>query len=207
MKTLRLAASCLLTLGLLYAAGSAHADVRAPRLEEIPHFDHIVVIVEENQSEATTFGPNSPAHYLKSLRAKGVFDPNYYGTGHASLDNYIAMTSGQPGNGLTNSDCETVSLYVCAQSTRFFARGRHLGDQLDAAHVSWKAYMDSTPTPCFHGPYSARPPAVLEPDPYQVPARRHQPRTTPTGTTPSSISPTSSVTRRAAWPTKCPSRS
>src|SRR5581483_7241435 len=38
------------------------------------------------------------------------------------------------------------------------------GDQLDAAHVSWKSYMDSTPTACFHAPYSAASPA---PDPYQ----------------------------------------
>jgi hypothetical protein len=136
-------------------------------LEGIPRFDHVVVMFEENESETTTFGPASPAHYLKSLRAKGVFAPNYYGTGHASLDNYIAVASGQPGNGLTNSDCETVSLYTCAQSTRAFVNGRNLADQLEEKGLSWKSYMDGTPTPCFHGPYSPTPPAVLTPDPYQ----------------------------------------
>jgi phospholipase C len=166
MKRLALALAALLTLGL-YAAAPSHAHSAASRLEGIPHFDHVVVLVEENESAGTTFGPGSPAVYLNSLRSKGVFNPTYYGTGHASLDNYIAMTSGQPGNGLTNSDCETVSLFTCAQSTRALARGRHLGDQLDAAHVTWKSYMDGTPTPCFHGPYSSQPPAVLAPDPYQ----------------------------------------
>ncbi|MFL6240480.1 MAG: alkaline phosphatase family protein [Actinomycetes bacterium] len=148
-------------------AGTASAAARPGGLEGIPHLDHVVVLVEENESEATTFGPGSPAQYLNSLQAKGVFDPQYFGTGHVSLDNYIAMVSGQPGNGLTNSDCETVSLYTCAQSTRLFANGRHLGDQLDEAQVTWKSYMDGTSTPCFHGPYSSRPPAVFAPDPYQ----------------------------------------
>jgi hypothetical protein len=165
MKRLSLAVAGLLTIGL-YIGSPVHAST--PRhIEGIPHFDHIVVLVEENESEATTFGPGSPAVYLNSLRGKGVFDPNYYGTGHVSLDNYVAMVSGQPGNGLTNSDCETVSLYTCAQTTRAFARGRHLGDQLDSAHVSWKSYMDGTPSPCFHGPYTTQPPGVLAPDPYQ----------------------------------------
>src|SRR5436305_13904248 len=102
-------------------AGTASAAARPGGLEGIPHLDHVVVLVEENESEATTFGPGSPAQYLNSLQAKGVFDPQYFGTGHVSLDNYIAIASGQPGNGLTNSDCETVSLYTCAQSTTLSA--------------------------------------------------------------------------------------
>jgi phospholipase C len=166
MKPLSLALAGLLTVGL-YAAAPVHASTSATRLERIPHFDHVVVLVEENESEATTFGPGSPAVYLNSLLSKGVFNPSYFATGHASLDNYISMVSGQPGNGLTNSDCLTVSLYTCAQSTRTLNKGRHLGDQFDAAHVTWKSYMDGTPTPCFHGPYSAAPPDVLAPDPYQ----------------------------------------
>jgi phospholipase C len=167
MKPLTAVLAGVLALGVA-AATPVHASTQAaPRLEGIPHFDHVVVLVEENESEASTFGPGSPAHYLNSLRSQGVFLPKYFGTGHASLDNYITMVSGQPGNGLTNSDCETVSLFTCAQTTRAFSNGRHLGDQLDAAHVSWKSYMDTTPTPCFHGPYTSQPPGVLTPDPYQ----------------------------------------
>jgi phosphatidylinositol-3-phosphatase len=153
-----------LTVGLL--APATHAATTAG-VEGIPHFDHVVVLFEENESEASSFGPDSPAAYLNSLRSQGVFVPKYFGTGHASLDNYISVVSGQPGNGITNSDCETVSLYTCAQTTRALSGGRHLGDQLGAAGVSWKSYMDGTPTPCFHGPYSPLPPAALQPDPYQ----------------------------------------
>ena len=33
--------------------------------------------------------------------------PNYYGIGHSSLDNYIAMIGGQPPNPTTQADCPT----------------------------------------------------------------------------------------------------
>src|SRR3954471_8526863 len=136
MKAPLLAVLSALTVGLL--APATHAATTTG-VEGIPHFDHVVVLLEENESEATSFGSGSPAAYLNSLRSKGVFLPKYFGTGHASLDNYITMVSGQPGNGLTNSDCETVSLYTCAQSTRALSNGRHLGDQLGTAQVSWKS--------------------------------------------------------------------
>jgi hypothetical protein len=54
------------------------------------------VIDLENESEATTFGPGSPATYLNNrLLKQGEFVKNYFATGHASLDNYIAQISGQ----------------------------------------------------------------------------------------------------------------
>jgi hypothetical protein len=56
---------------------------------------HVFVIVLENEGYDTTFGPNSKAPYLsQTLTEQGVLLPQYYGTGHASLDNYIAMISG-----------------------------------------------------------------------------------------------------------------
>ena len=39
----------------------------------------------------------------------GAFVPNYFGIGHASLDNYIAMVSGQPPNFQTQADCQVFS--------------------------------------------------------------------------------------------------
>lgn len=140
------------------------ASDRAPGLEGIPRFRHVVVLTEENSAETSSFGPGSPATYLNALRSRGVFLPNYYGTGHASLDNYIAMVSGQPDNPLTASDCAAVSLYTCAQAQTLQSGGRHLGDQLDEVHATWKAYADGAPTACFHGPYT---PGDPQPDPYQ----------------------------------------
>ena len=60
-----------------------------------PPIKHVFVIVLENQAFATTFGPHSPAPYLAyTLRRAGAFLPQYYGTGHSSLDNYISMVAG-----------------------------------------------------------------------------------------------------------------
>lgn len=154
----------LLAPALALAGGGGSPAHAAGGLEGIPHFAHVVVLTEENENETATFGAGSPATYLNSLVPQGVFLPNYYGTGHVSLDNYLAMVSGQPGNGLSNSDCVTVSLWTCAQAASAFNGGVNLADQLEAAGSTWNSFMDGTSTPCFHGPYTA---GDLQPDPYQ----------------------------------------
>jgi hypothetical protein len=57
---------------------------------------HVFVITLENEGYNETFGANSKAPYLaQTLTAQGALLSQYFGTGHASLDNYIAMISGQ----------------------------------------------------------------------------------------------------------------
>jgi hypothetical protein len=165
----RFAVAAALVAALAAALLAPHADAStgpaAPvGLEGIPHFDHVVVLTEENEAAATTFAAGSPARYLKSLRSKGVFLPSYYGTGHASLDNYVAMVSGQPPQPATMADCGGLSLWTCVQPQSLQAGGRNLADQLEAAHLSWRSYQDGTRTPCFHAPYVA---GDTTPDPYQ----------------------------------------
>ncbi|MCW2674608.1 MAG: phosphoesterase [Frankiales bacterium] len=153
--------------GLVLAAGlllAPQATAAKPGLEGVPHFDHVVVLTEENEAAATTFAADSPAKYLKSLRSKGVFLANYYGTGHASLDNYIAMVSGQPPQPATMSDCLALSLWSCVQPQGLQSGGRNLADQLEDAKLSWRSYQDGTATPCFHAKYAA---GDVAPDPYQ----------------------------------------
>jgi phospholipase C len=163
VNKLSLAVAAATLLGSAFV-GQAPAQAAATGLEGIPRFDHVVVLTEENESASTTFAPGSAAVYLNSLRSKGVFLPNYYGTGHVSLDNYIAMVSGQPLNPLTSSDCTAVSLWTCAQPQGAYASGRNLADQLEGVGLDWRSYQDGTGSPCFHGPYAA---GDLTPDPYQ----------------------------------------
>ena len=153
------AAAAFAVAALVAAPHASAAPALAPApvvgLEAVPHFDHIVVLTEENESATTTFAEASPAVYLKSLRNKGVFLPNYYGTGHVSLDNYIAMVSGQPPAPTTATDCLGISLWSCVQGQSAIGSGRNLADQLEGAGLSWKGYSDGAPTPCFHAPYKA----------------------------------------------------
>jgi phosphatidylinositol-3-phosphatase len=62
----------------------------------------VFTIVLENKNYESTFGPPSTAPYLsQTLRAKGQLLTDYYGTGHASLGNYITLISGQSENPTT----------------------------------------------------------------------------------------------------------
>jgi phosphatidylinositol-3-phosphatase len=121
----------------------------------LPPVKHVFVIVLENESVGTTFGPGTPAPYLaNTLVSAGAFVPNYYGIGHASLDNYIAMISGQAPNPATQGDCQTFSDFVPSGPTTadgqavgsgcvYPASVQTLPDQLEAAGMTWRGYMES----------------------------------------------------------------
>jgi hypothetical protein len=128
-------------------AGPAGASV-------LPPIHHVYVIVLENESAATTFGPSSPAPYLsKTVRADGAYLPNYYGTGHESNDNYIAMISGQAPNVENQADCmlfsdfagTTIGAYgqVGGLGCVYPAAVPNIATQLDAAGLTWRDYNES----------------------------------------------------------------
>jgi phospholipase C len=143
--------ACLLTMALAFAgAGRAFAAERGP-------INHVFVIVLENEGYDVTFGPNSKAPYLATtLPTMGVMVPNYFGTGHASLDNYVAMISGQPGTPQNRNDCLTYADFaetgvVSDGAAKGLAVGagcvypasvKTIADQLTARHLSWRAYME-----------------------------------------------------------------
>ncbi len=139
----------LLLAGILCALSFAGS----PSAYAAPPIKHVFVLVDENESASTTFGSGSPAPYLsKVLVAQGAYLPNYYGIGHSSLDNYIAMVSGQAPNPLTSGDCQS---FVNFSDTSMSASGQMssqgcvyptavptLMSQLEGAGLSWRAYED-----------------------------------------------------------------
>ena len=164
LRSLWISGSAALIAALVIVPAAGAKGKQPASLEGIPRYKHVAIVVLENEDEATTFGPGSPATYLNSLVPTGAFDPNYYGTGHVSLDNYIAMTSGQPANPLTSSDCEANNFYSCVQAQQAMANGQNISDQLEQAGLTWKEYADGTTTPCVHASYD---PTDPHPDPYQ----------------------------------------
>ena len=88
-------------------AASAHDDGHGrPAAPPPGAIDHVFVIDLENEDFETSFGPDSPAQYLnETIVPSGVLLQNYYATGHASTDNYIAQVSGQAPNEVSGSDC------------------------------------------------------------------------------------------------------
>jgi len=117
-----------------------------------PPIKHVFVIVLENEGFDTTFGPQSKAPYLsKTLTRSGVLLNQYYGTGHASLDNYISMISGQAATPETRNDCQTFQDFVATGMTpdgQVIGHGcvypdsvKTLADQLNVVGATWRAYM------------------------------------------------------------------
>ncbi|HEY0718920.1 MAG TPA: alkaline phosphatase family protein [Streptosporangiaceae bacterium] len=67
---------------------------------------HVWLIILENKSYDATFtGLNQNTYLWKTLPKQGVLLKNYYGTGHSSMDNYLALVSGQAPNEDTQEDC------------------------------------------------------------------------------------------------------
>jgi phosphatidylinositol-3-phosphatase len=124
---------------------------------------HVFIIVLENQGFDTTFGKNSPAPYLsRELAPRGLLLRQYYGIGHFSLDNYIAMISGQGPNVYTQNDCFTYYGFR-SLTKKLDPDGQALGagcvypasvptiaNQLEAKHLTWKGYMEDIGENCAH---------------------------------------------------------
>jgi hypothetical protein len=113
----------------------------------------VFVIVLENEDAASTFGPASQAPYLaQTLTADGAFVPGYYGIGHASLDNYVAMVSGQAPNVVTQADCPLfLDVFpglpasdgqVLGQGCVYPAAVQTIAGQLSAKGLTWGGYME-----------------------------------------------------------------
>jgi phosphatidylinositol-3-phosphatase len=134
---------------------------------------HVFIIVLENESYDETFGPESKAPYLsKCLTKKGQLLTNYYAIGHYSLDNYLAMISGQSANPDTQLDCSIFDDFALIKPG-LDANGQAVGhgcvypanvstiaNQLEARHLKWRGYMEDMKGACQHPPLG-------EMDPYQ----------------------------------------
>ena len=137
------------------ASGTAATTTTTPASAAgLPPIRHVFIIVLENEGYATTFGTPSNDPYLAgTLPAQGALLTNYYGIGHHSLDNYVAMISGQAPNPLTQDDCID---YVDFPADAVVAAGGQISDsgcvypasvttvanQLTDAHLTWKAYEE-----------------------------------------------------------------
>ncbi|MEA2153817.1 MAG: phosphatidylinositol-3-phosphatase [Solirubrobacteraceae bacterium] len=97
----------------------------------------VVVLVLENAEYDEVIGSSS-APYANSLARRYGLMTRSYAIRHPSLPNYLALTSGSTHR--ITSDCTD-----CAVSSA------NVVDQLEGAGISWKAYLEDVPRPCFLG--------------------------------------------------------
>ena len=122
--------------------------------EKLPPVEHVFVIALGENSYEETFGKSATAPYLKeTLPAIGQLLPNYYGVAGSELANGVALLSGQGPTPETLANCPTYTdlLPGTVSETTNQAEGagcvypaavETLPDQLTAAKLSWKSYVE-----------------------------------------------------------------
>jgi phospholipase C len=133
-----------------------------------PHMDHVFVIMMENTAYDDLLSPsNANTPFIRSIASTYGLETSYYGVTHVSMPNYLAATSGSNWNS-NSDDADQAPLLDHT----------NIVDQLERAHVSWKAYMENLPAPgdtttqTADGLYVRKhDPFLLYPDDYNNPAR------------------------------------
>jgi len=98
---------------------------------------HVIVLVEENQSE--TIVKKSSMPYLKSLAKTCGLATNAHNLTHPSTGNYLGLVSGQVQGKAWSKDGGPGN-YPQSQESLFH--------QIDLAGKTWGVYAQSMPTPC-----------------------------------------------------------
>ena len=155
----------------------APSRASSPAAPSPPPIKHVWTIMLENEDLASTAAVDllaGSAYLTHTLASRGALVPNYFGTGHSSADNYIAMLGGQGPTENSKGDCSDDSVVGGAydhSAYGFDADGQALGapaaiaagnagcvyaadvptlvDQLKAAKLTWRGYMediDASPT-------------------------------------------------------------
>ena len=164
----RLLSFCMALAAVVSLASCDDGDTTPALVPSQQSIKHVFVITLENKDYDETFGTtaatSSQDPYLKGLATQGALLRQYFGTGHVSLDNYIAMMSGQPSTVDTETDCfklwsdvvdagnDTANSKVLKAGTDanghagggcvYPARVKTLPNQLDEVSASWKGYIE-----------------------------------------------------------------
>jgi phospholipase C len=152
MRFLPLAAALLATavaaFGSLTGAGAA-PDARD---RAVPHYDHVIVIVEENKGYRTIMERSLAPNIVRLAKEYGTAT-RMYGEVHPSEGNYVALLGGDT-FGIRDDD----AWYCVPGSTRAFCShandpgypahlidAPNLGTQLRAKGLDWRAYLEDIP--------------------------------------------------------------
>jgi len=98
---------------------------------------HVAVIVMENEEYSDIIG-SAATPFINALADRYALARSMYAISHPSLPNYLALTGGSTFG--IGSDCTDCSVAAAG-----------LASQLIAAGISWRAYMEGLPRPCFTG--------------------------------------------------------
>lgn len=120
---------------------------------EIPLFQHVFVIVEENENYEHVIGNTDDLPYLNSLADRYGLATNYFANTHPSINNYFYLTAGRSGT-------KPPWIRGLADVYPLDVSGENMASVLTAEGKSWKAYAEDLPRPGYVGddkfPYAKR---------------------------------------------------
>lgn len=126
-------------LAFILVAG-AHAG-------QLPHPDHVIVVIEENRGYSQIMDMRNSNSYIHALARRGVLFTKSYGVTHPSQPNYLALFSGST-QGVTSNACPHT-----------FDSGNLASSLLDKG-LSFVSYAESLPTAgsdiCWSGTYQRK---------------------------------------------------
>ena len=148
----------MISRALLLVAALASLAVtgcsRSARDADVPRYEHVVVIVEENKDYRQLMDPAIAPHFTGLAAAYGNAT-HFYGEVHPSEANYVALLGGDT-FGIHDDDpffCKAGSADPrCVGAGKpgypdHTVRQPHLGQQLQAVGLTWKGYYENLPEP------------------------------------------------------------
>ena len=154
---------CIALVTACLGAALVGVPAAATAASNLPPIKHVFVIVLENKEFAEWYGAGRAydPYLSQTLPSEGALIPGYFGVGHSSADNYIALISGQPPTADSKNDCpDPMNTQPGTADANGVAQGngciyppqfQTIGDQMTAAGLTWKAYAENIPSPCYAG--------------------------------------------------------
>ena len=122
------------------------------------HFDHVVIVVLENQGAREALADANIASLVKG----GAWFSNYYGLAHPSLPNYLAIVAG------STFGVERDHLPAPLKSPTIV-------DRLEQRGLTWKSYAEDYPGKCFLGSVAGEGRITPKAKPSALYAKKHVP--------------------------------
>jgi YVTN family beta-propeller protein len=119
-----------------------------PPAGRVPRYDHVFLFYFENQDVHAIIGNRRQAPFYNSLLAGGSQLGQFFAEEHPSDANYLALAGGSAFGVPLDDPLEYDSQYTI--------HARNIGDLVNAAGKTWKAYNESAAGPCddtVHGYY------------------------------------------------------
>src|SRR5438876_3914703 len=122
------------------------------------HFDHVVIVVMENEGTKQALADPNIAAIVK----QGAWFSNYHGLAHPSLPNYLAIVAGST-FGL-DSDHRPRPI-----------TSRNIVDRIEQKSLTWKSYAENYPGNCYLGSGAGEGYLTPKAKPTELYVRKHVP--------------------------------